>query len=230
MKIEITQLSRKIKNLREERKITQEELAKELGVSRQSVISLEQGRCLPSLPLALAFAEVFDITLENLFCLEEKINKINHMEVNPMSRDLTGWSPFRELNTVHDTIDRLFEDSFPVAIKTGVMMPTINIYEKDDQVVVEADVPGIKEEDLSIEVAEDHLTIRGERKSEEEIDEKDVYRREVSYGSFVRVIPLPTGVDKDKADAELRDGILKVVLPKAQEEQPKTTKIKVKKA
>lgn len=227
MKIEIEIISKKIKDLREQRKITQEELAKVLGISRQSVISLEQGRCLPSLPLALAFAEVFDVSFDHLFCNKESNNL--RKEMNSMSKDLTPWSPFRELNSVHDTIDRLFEEGFPTPSKISNLMPTVNVYEKDDDVIVKADVPGIKEEDLSVEVAEDHLTLRGERKSEEEINEKNLYRQEVSFGSFVRVIPLPSEVDKNKADAELKDGILTIKLPKIVEEEPKTTKIKVKK-
>jgi len=233
MKIEISLISKRLKNLREQREVTQEELAKNLGVSRQSIISLEQGRCLPSLPLAVSFAEFFELPLEHIFCLNKPIEleKSNNQGKEAfMPRDLGPWSPLRDLGSLHDSIDQFFEESFPVMSKVNLPVPTVNVYEKDNAVVVKADLPGIKEEDLSVEVSEDHLVIRGERKSEEEVDEKNYYRRETSFGSFLRTIPLPSEVDKDKVEAELKDGILTISMPKAALPEPKITKIKVKKS
>lgn len=219
MKIQIAKISKKIRNLREQKRITQEQLAKELGVSRQSIIAIERGRCLPSLPVALSLAEVFDMALESIF----------RKEVNQMTDDLTPYSPMRQLSNLHETIDHLFEESWPTGAKTRLAVPTVNVYEKAKIVVVEAEVPGVKEEDLSIEVGDDQLIIKGEKKSESEVKEKDYYRRETSYGSFSRTVALPAEVDKNKTTAELKDGVLTVTLPKTAKTMPKVTKVKVTK-
>lgn len=230
MKIEIRRVSKQLKNLREQKQLTQEELAKHLGVSRQSIISLERGKCLPSLPLAVAFSELFETSFESIFCIEKEINHHFGEEVkNFMSNDLSPWSPMREAGHLHEAIDRLFEapsENWPQM--KSVPLPTINVYEKNGNVIISADVPGIKEEDLSIEVGEDTLTLSGERKTEIEVAEDEYYRKEVSSGAFSRTVQLPAIVDKDKAEAELKDGQLIITLPKKAEVTPKITKIKVK--
>lgn len=231
MKIQINKVSKKLKNLREEKKLTQEELAHSLGVSRQSIIALERGKCLPSLPLAIAFTDLFDMTFEGIFCDAENI--INHnfnMEVKKvMSNDLSSWSPMREAGHLHEAIDRLFEstENFPAAQLLSI--PLINVYEKGKSIIVEADVPGIKEEDLQIEVGEDTLSISGERKSHADIKQENYYRHESSIGAFTRQVQLPAIVDKDKATAELKDGQLIITLAKKATIAPKVTKIKVRK-
>jgi len=226
MRIHIIKFSKTLRHLREEKSFTQAELAKELGVSRQAIISLERGKSIPSLPLALNFAHLFEISLENIFGFK---NEEERKEINTMARDLIPWSPMREVGSLHEAIDRLFEESWPVSTSRGASMPTINVYEKQNKVYVEADVPGVKEEDLSIEVGVDSLTLQGERKFEEEIKEKDYYRKEASCGTFSRTISLPSMVNKDKAEAELKDGTLVIILPKKKKVAPKVTKIKVKK-
>jgi len=227
MRIKIIKFSKNLRNLREQKKITQEELADELGVSRQAIISLERGKSIPSLPLALNFARLFEISLENMFGFKKEFQQ--GKEVNQMARDLMPWSPMREVSSLHEAIDRLFEESWPATKQKGISIPTINVYEKGSKVIVMADVPGVKEEDLSIEVGVDSLTLQGERKIEEEIKEKNYYRKESSYGSFSRTIPLPAFVNKDKAEAELKDGTLTIILPKKAKVKPKVTKVKVKK-
>jgi len=219
MEIRITKISKKLRNLREEKQFTQEELAKALGVSRQSIISLEQGRCLPSLPLALGFTEFFNQPMEEIFGLGKEFK---------MANDLSPWSPMREVGSLHEAIDRLFEESWPKV--SSATFPQINVYEKEGKVVIEADVPGVAEEDLTIEAGEDSLTLEGERKTEKEIKEKDFYRKETSFGSFSRTIPLPALVNKDKAEAELKNGTLIITIPKQAKIKPKVTKIKVKKS
>lgn len=231
MKIQINKVSKKLKNLREGRKLTQEELAHHLGISRQSIIALERGKCLPSLPLAIAFTDLFETTFEGIFCDGENI--INHnfgLEVKKaMSNDLLPWSPMREAGHLHEAIDRLFEstDNWP-ATKMSTL-PMINVYEKGKSIIIEADVPGIKEEDLSIEVGEDTLNITGEKKSDTKISEENYYRHETSFGAFSRTVQLPAVVDKEKAVAELKDGQLIITLVKKAAIAPKVTKIKVKK-
>lgn len=231
MKIQTNKVSKKLKNLREGKKLTQEELAHSLGVSRQSIIALEGGKCLPSLPLAIAFTDLFETSFEGIFCDVENINHHFRMEVEKaMSNDLSSWSPMREAGHLHEAIDRLFEstgENWPKVQMSAT--PSINVYEKGKSIIVEADVPGIKEEDLSIEVGEDTLSIAGSRKSTSEIKEENYYRQEASFGEFTRTVQLPVIVDKEKAQAELKDGQLTITLAKKGAVAPKVTKIKVKK-
>ena len=226
MEIEIEFFSRQIKNLRESRQLTQEALAHELGVSRQSVIALERGKCLPSLPLAMGLADLFELSLESFF--KPCINEPERKEVSKMSRDLMPFFPSRDINTLHDSINRLFEESLATNPKGNVLLPTLNIFEKENNVIVEADVPGVKEEDISVEIGDDQIVIRGEKKTENKLKEEYYYRFESSFGSFSRGIGLPAEIDKDRAEAELKNGVLKIILPKIAKTESKLTKIKVK--
>ena len=225
MKIYITHISRRLKNLREEKKLTQEELAHQLGISRQSIISAEKGKCLPSLPLALKIAEIFDLTLEEIFNPQTPVLKEGFKkggETN-MDRDLIPWSPFRD-------IDRFFDEEMPVRHTRVFAFPAVNVKQTDKDVIVTADIPGVKENDLQLEVGENSISLSGERREEKEEKDEGYFRREVSYGSFHRQIPLPTAVKSDKAEATLTEGQLKIVIPKLEAAKPKVTKIKVKKA
>lgn len=231
MKIQGLKISKKLKNLREQKKLTQEELAKHLGVTRQSIIALEQGRCLPSLPLAINFSEIFELPFEQIFCEFEHINHNFGEEVRHiMANDITPWSPIQQTSQLHEAIDRLFSTSTENLSSEKVLLtPAINAYEKGDNIIVEVDVPGIKEENLSIEVGDETLTITGERKSELAVDQEDYYRQETFFGQFSRSITLPAIINKDKTSAELKDGQLIITLPKKSEIPPKVTKVKVKK-
>jgi HSP20 family protein len=94
--------------------------------------------------------------------------------------------------------------------------PRLNVYEQDGNLVVEADVPGLKKEDLRIEMHGDHLTLRGETKHEQEKKDRNYYAKEVRYGSFERTVALPYEIAADNAKAEMKDGVLRVVLPKSE--------------
>lgn len=222
LKIFITRISRRLKNLREERDLTQEELAERLGISRQSIISVEKGKCLPSLPLALRMAKIFNESLEDLF-LENSINKRGG---ETMPRYLMPWSPFSDL-------DRFFEDEDALPVRPrmrGFQFPMVNVKQSEKDVTVTADIPGIKEEDVNIEVGDTFVDISGQRKEEIKKEDEGYFHQEVRFGSFARRIPLPTEVKADKAGAFIKDGLLTVVIPKLELEKPKVTKIKVKKA
>jgi HSP20 family protein len=220
MKIYIQRLSRRLKSLREEKDLTQEELANRLGISRQSIISVEKGKCLPSLPLALRIAEIFEKSLEDLFFNEPKKKGGENM-----TRFITPWSPFGDL-------DRFFEDEDFLPrwpwLKT-FQFPMVNVKQSDKEVTITADIPGIKEEDVNVEIGDDFVNISGERKEEEKHEGEGYFHQEVRYGSFARRVPLPTEVVADKAEATIKDGQLKLVIPKLEPEKPKVTKIKVKK-
>ncbi|HWO72073.1 MAG TPA: Hsp20/alpha crystallin family protein [Dehalococcoidia bacterium] len=123
----------------------------------------------------------------------------------------------RTFRDIWEEMDRLWE-SFPrfPRLRTSILepaWPAIDVYEKDGSLVVKADVPGMKPEDIDVTISEDGLTISGQRQEEKEVKDKDYYRCERSYGSFVRQIALPAGADRDKAEARFKDGVLEVRLP-----------------
>jgi HSP20 family protein len=110
----------------------------------------------------------------------------------------------------------------------ATFMPAVEVAESDDEVVVKAQVPGMKREDIQVELYDGSLSIKGEAKEEKEEKKKSYYRREFSYGRFARRISLPSGVDAGKASAELKDGVLNVRMPKTEESRKKSVKLQVK--
>lgn len=112
----------------------------------------------------------------------------------------------------------------------GMFGPSTDITETDKSVDVSVELPGMTQDDIDISLSHDALTIRGEKKIEHEEERKGVYMSERSYGSFYRTVPLPAGVDADKADATFKNGVLTVSLPKTPEAQAKIKHIPVKAA
>ena len=144
---------------------------------------------------------------------------------------LMRWEPFRELITLREAMDRLFDEAFtrPLGLLEGWgSLPLVDMYQTDNEVVVKATLPGVKPEDLHITVTGDVLTIKGEVKGEEEVKNATYHLRERRYGTFARSIPLPVPVVADKAKAEFENGILTLTLPKAEEVRPKTITVKAK--
>ena len=111
----------------------------------------------------------------------------------------------------------------------GGWMPSIDVFEKDGKLMVKAELPGMKEEDIDVSVSDNSLIIRGEKKSESEVNEENYYRSERSYGSFYRSIPLPSKVEADKIEANFEDGVLEVSLPKSAEVKPKKVAVSARK-
>jgi HSP20 family protein len=109
-------------------------------------------------------------------------------------------------------------------------LPPLEMYEKEDKVVVRAEIPGMKQEEIDIAVEDSTLTIKGERKAESEVKDEDYYRCELSYGRFSRSVALPSKVQAEKVAASYDDGILEITLPKAPEAKPKKIAVKAKKA
>ena len=144
--------------------------------------------------------------------------------------NLIPWKPAREMMTLREAMDRLFDDAFtsPLSLRDGWSAPAIDMYQTDDEVVVRAALPGIKPDDVQINITGDVLHIKGEMKHEEEKQEKAWHMREQRWGAFERSIALPTDVVADKAKAEFENGVLTVTLPKAEEVKPKTINIKAK--
>ncbi|OFV99401.1 MAG: molecular chaperone [Acidobacteria bacterium RIFCSPLOWO2_12_FULL_54_10] len=146
---------------------------------------------------------------------------------------LVRWEPFRELVNMRDRMDRLFQDypgrSWPEeeALAKDIWNPPVDVFETKDSLVLKADLPQVNKEDVDISVDGNLLTIRGERKREKEINEKDYYRMERSYGTFSRSFTLPGTVNAEKIEASFEGGVLSVTLPKKEESKPKQIKVKV---
>ncbi|HXQ33148.1 MAG TPA: Hsp20/alpha crystallin family protein [Anaerolineales bacterium] len=145
--------------------------------------------------------------------------------------NLTRWEPAREMLTLREAMDRLFDDAFtrPFSMRDGWSAPAIDMYQTDDEIVVKASLPGIKADEVQINITGDVLTLKGEVKHEEESKNKAWHIREQRWGSFQRLVALPTNVVADKAKAEFENGILTVTLPKAEEVKPKTITINTNK-
>ena len=109
-------------------------------------------------------------------------------------------------------------------------VPKVDVKIEDKDVVVSAELPGMDQKDIDVTVTKDSVRIAGEKKHEEKEEEKGYYRHETSYGSFERIIDLPTEVDENKAEAEFSKGVLTIRLPKNEEAQAKQKKIKIKSA
>jgi len=105
--------------------------------------------------------------------------------------------------------------------------PVIDIFEEKDDIVVKAELPGMAKEDIEVNLADHTLTIKGEKKKEEEVKEESYYRSERSYGSFLRSLELPKDVRADKVKASFKNGILEVRMPKTEEAKAKEVKVKV---
>ena len=144
--------------------------------------------------------------------------------------NLTRWEPVREMMTLREAMDRLFDDAFtrPLSLNGAAALPSLDVYETDDEVVVKASLPGLKAEDVQISVTGDSLTLRGEFKQEEEKTGATYHVRERRSGSFERTLGLPVSVQTDKAKADFENGILSIVLPKAEAVKPRTINIKAK--
>ena len=140
------------------------------------------------------------------------------------------WNPFRELARIEQELNKVFSEIVPTP-KTEISEvttwnPRVDIYEKDNKLIIEAEIPGAKKEDVEVKIKDNSVVIRGEVKKEEEEKEKTYYRSERFYGVFERVIPLPVEVKVEEAKANFENGVLRIEIPKAVEE--KEVKIEVK--
>jgi HSP20 family protein len=106
--------------------------------------------------------------------------------------------------------------------------PAVEVFEKGNKLVVHAEIPGVSKDDINIDVTDDVLTIEGERRQESEDRGEGYYRSERSYGRFVRSIPLPEGVDSDKAEAKFKDGVLEVTIPAPKRERKRGRKVQIR--
>lgn len=142
---------------------------------------------------------------------------------------ITRWDPFRELSTLQDRMNRLFNDQFGTITRdeslTGAFVPPVDVYEDENAIQLRMEVPGIDEKDIDIQLENQVLTVRGERKFEKEEKEENFHRIERRYGSFTRSFTLPATVNSEDVSADYDKGVLKIRLAKRAEAKPKQIKV-----
>jgi HSP20 family protein len=147
---------------------------------------------------------------------------------------LTRWDPFKEMDEAHNRLARFFglaparvPNGSKESMTTAEWAPSVDISEDEKEWLVKTDLPEVKKEDVKITVENGVLTITGERKFEKEEKDKKYHRIERAYGNFVRSFTLPDAADGSKVNAEFKDGVLKVHLPKSEKARPKAVEVKV---
>ena len=153
------------------------------------------------------------------------------MNLMPWKSRGTGLDVFTDMEDLQKEMNRLFDlrSSWPVkTINGGIWAPAVDIIDEKDQIRIKADLPGLKKEDIEVSADNGVLTIKGEKKEEKEVKEKDYVRSERFYGAFHRSFSLPTGVDSQKVNASYKDGVLEVTLPKREDAKPKQVKVEIK--
>jgi HSP20 family protein len=147
-----------------------------------------------------------------------------------MRTSLTPFSPFRGVTSLQDQINRLFNETFERSSEGANLTtwaPAVDIYETEQNLVVKADLPDIKPEELDIRVENNILTIRGERKFEKKVEENNYLRVERAYGSFSRSFSLANTVNTEAIQADYQNGVLTLNIPKREEAKPKQIKVRV---
>ena len=147
-----------------------------------------------------------------------------------MRTSISRFEPFRGLPTFQDQINRLFNEAYDRSAEEANLTPwapAVDIYETEHELVVKADLPDIKPEELDIRVENNILTIRGERKFEKKVNEDNYLRVERSYGSFSRSFSLANTVNAEAIQADYKNGVLTLSIPKREEAKPKQIKVHV---
>jgi HSP20 family protein len=143
---------------------------------------------------------------------------------------IVRYDPFRDLRTLQEEVNRLFSTNLTrgfgeEGIGRGAWNPSVDIYENKEQIVLEAELPGMNRDDFDLSVENNVITLRGERQFEKKDDSDNYHRVERSYGSFTRSFTLPQTVSAEGATAEYRNGVLRVTLPKREETKARRIEI-----
>jgi HSP20 family protein len=138
-----------------------------------------------------------------------------------------GYNPFAELESIREQFERVLNSQKEEG-RDLAFVPTVNTREGDDAYYIEVDLPGVKKEDINIDVDDNTLTISGERKIKEEHKEDNFYKVESVYGKFERAFSLPEDVDTEKIEAEHKNGVLEIKIPKVQKVEKTPKKIEIK--
>ena len=145
--------------------------------------------------------------------------------------NIIKYDPFREMRSLQDEVNRLFTSSFSRGggesdLMRGAWSPQVDIFENQNEIVLEAELPGMKPEDVDISIENNVLTIHGERKFEKKDENDNFHRVERSYGNFTRSFTLPPTVQSENANAEFENGVLRLTLAKREEAKPRRIEIK----
>jgi HSP20 family protein len=142
---------------------------------------------------------------------------------------IVRWNPYKELNSLHREMNQLLDSLAPTRLGWNVepIVPAAEIQETPEDIRLKLELPGIDAKDLEVHVSAEAVSISGERKEETKTEDKGVTRSEFRYGQFRRTIPLPTRVENTEVQAEYKDGILSLILPKAASEKNKVVKVNV---
>ena len=145
---------------------------------------------------------------------------------------IVRWDPFRNMNTLQERINRIFDETasrtnYDDEVSKCDWRPIVDIFDSENAIIINAELPGVTREDITLDVKENILTIKGERRIDEEVRNENYYRKERCFGSFERAFTLPSAVDPGKITANFKDGVLKVEIPKPEEKKPKQIKINV---
>lgn len=139
---------------------------------------------------------------------------------------LVKWNPMRDMLGLNSRADRFFNDFFSPSRRVSVNTnwdwnPRVDIYEEENAIVLKAELPGVEKDDITVDVKDGVLTLKGERSSDNEVKEESYYRRERSFGSFQRRFNIADNVDPEQITADYKDGVLKVAIPKPDEVKPR---------
>jgi HSP20 family protein len=142
---------------------------------------------------------------------------------------LVRWDPLQEFVALSNRLNRTINDPFTQRTEDsfGAWAPPVDILERQDHLVIRAEVPGIRKEDMDVRIENGVLTLHGERKEEKDVKDQSAHLMERVYGSFTRSFSLPTTVDATKVTATYKDGVLEVMVPKVETAKPKSVEIKV---
>jgi HSP20 family protein len=140
---------------------------------------------------------------------------------------LIRWSPARDLQTLQEGINRVFSDAFGQSglfdndVAMSAFRPPVDIIDTDEAILIHVELPGVKKEDVSIEVKDNILTLKGERVEERKYPQGSYYRSERIFGKFERAFSMPSRVNPDSIRASFNDGVLEVTVPKPEEQKPR---------
>jgi HSP20 family protein len=146
---------------------------------------------------------------------------------------IVRWDPFRNLTTLQDRINRVFDDAanrskdYDDEVSKCDWRPIVDIYDSEKAINIDAELPGVTRDNITLDVKENILTLKGERKFAEEAQKENYYRMERCFGAFERSFTLPTTVDPAKITANFKDGVLRISIPKPEEKRPKQISIHV---
>lgn len=142
-------------------------------------------------------------------------------------RDYDDYSPFSIFRRLSDEMDRTFANFWGSGSESGMWAPPIEVRERDGKLVVTAELPGVRREDVKVEMTDEGLCIQGERKQEQREEKEGYIRSERRYGTFYRCIPLPENAQSENARAEFKDGILEITVPVPESQQQRRRQIEI---